>query len=79
MPTSSSQTEQPTTDNRHKSANPGEPYENAEPGKVANDTLGRKGYQPPGGAQAVMKDQQKTADEIERAAPGDQPTGRAEA
>lgn len=62
--------EQPTTDSHHKSASPGEPYANAQPGKVTNDTLGRKGYQPPGGAGAVMKDQQKTKAELGEAAKG---------
>lgn len=64
---------QPVTDARHKSANPGEPYANAKPGEIDNDTLGAKGYHPPGGPGAVMKDQQKTKAELETQPPA--PTG----
>ncbi len=59
-----SRNEDEVTDDRHKSAHPGEPYDNAIPGQMDNDTAGPKGYQPPGGAAGAMKTQQKTAAEL---------------
>ncbi len=62
-----------------KSATPGEPYANARPGQHANDTLGPKGYQPPGGPTRVLIDQQQTGAERSRLNPGPQYDAEAQA
>ena len=62
-----------------KSATPGEPYGNAAPGQHASDTLGPKGYQPPGGPTRVLIDQQQTKEERARLNPGLQFDAEAEA
>lgn len=62
-----------------KSATPGQPYGNARPGEHANDTLGPKGYQPPGGPTRVLIDQQQTPEERARLNPGPQYGAQAQA
>jgi hypothetical protein len=65
--------EQPDADVAKKSAHPGERYANAKPGTHGNDTLGPKGYQPPGGPVKGMHNQQLTKAELDRATPKPKP------